>query len=63
MAKAKEIITKKQYSLTKLIDKSWNTNFLSVEKLIKPLDEDLLTFININGPIDIEKLLSYYKPN
>ncbi|MFX1374412.1 MAG: molybdenum cofactor guanylyltransferase [Promethearchaeota archaeon] len=39
----------KNYKLVNLIDKSWNINYISIEKLIKPLDKNLLSFININS--------------
>ncbi len=45
------------YKLTNLLNKKWKINYISVEKRIKPLDNNLLTFININGPIDIDKLM------
>jgi molybdopterin-guanine dinucleotide biosynthesis protein A len=55
--KAKQIIeAKKHFALTQLIDESWNINYISVEKELKPLDSDLLSLININSPIDIEKV-------
>ncbi len=60
--KAKKIIEEKRnYGLNKLIDKSWNINYISVEKELKPLDSNLLSLININSPIDIEKVKSQLK--
>jgi len=60
--KAKQIIEEKtHFGLTKLIDESWNINYLSVEKELKPLDSDLISLININSPIDIEKVKSKLK--
>ena len=58
---AEENIKKKEYKLTKLLDKNWNINYISVEESIQPLDEKLLTFINVNGPTDIKKLMKIYK--
>jgi molybdopterin-guanine dinucleotide biosynthesis protein A len=59
---AKKIIEKKEhYALDDLIDESWNINYISVKKELKPLDPNLLSLININGPIDIEKVKSELK--
>ena len=55
--KAKENIEKRNFKLTNLLDSNWNINYLSIEDLIKPLDDKLLTFININKPEDIETLI------
>lgn len=33
---------------------------VSVENEIQPLYENLLTFINVNSPIDLEKLIDVY---
>jgi len=60
--KSKEIIqSHKHYALTKLIDEKWNINYISVEKKLKEFDPKLLSFFNINGPIDIEKIKEEYK--
>ncbi len=61
--KAKEILTKENYGLYNFIDKNWRINFVSVEKSIQPLDKKLVSLININGPIDIAKLIKFYKQN
>lgn len=58
--KAKENIENRDLKLINLLDKNWKINHLSVENLIKPLDEKLLSFININKPEDIEKLIEIY---
>jgi len=58
--KAKENIGKRNFKLTNLLDSNWNINYLSIEDLIKPLDDKLLTFININKPEDIETLIKVY---
>ncbi len=46
----------KDYGLYDFINKSWKINYVSIEKSIQPLDENLVSLININGPIDIVKL-------
>ena len=58
---AKEILTTENYGLYNFIDKSWRINYVSVEKSIQPLDKNLVSLININGPIDLVKLLKLYK--
>ncbi|MCK4780985.1 MAG: molybdenum cofactor guanylyltransferase [Candidatus Lokiarchaeota archaeon] len=59
--KAKENMENSDYKLTNLLDKNWKINYLSIEELIKPLDQKLLTFININKFEDIETLKKLYK--
>jgi molybdopterin-guanine dinucleotide biosynthesis protein A len=59
--KAKEILMNENYGLLNLIDKNWNINYVPVEEKIQPVDQNLLSFINIKGPIDLVKLMKYYK--
>ncbi len=61
MERAKEILTTKNFGLLNLIDKNWRINYVSVEEKIQPLDPKLVSFLNINGPIDLLKVLKYYK--
>ena len=61
--KAKEILTKENYGLYNFIDRNWRINFVSVEKSIQPLDKNLVSLININGPIDLTKLIKFYTQN
>ena len=49
------------YKILKIIEENWNTNYISVDDDIQPLDNNLLTFINVNSPIDLEKLLEVYQ--
>ncbi len=56
LQKAKEILTNENYGLMNLIDKSWNINYVSVEEKIQPIDKNLVSLINIKGPIDLVKL-------
>jgi len=58
--RAKEILMNENYGLLNLIDKQWKINYVSVEQLIQPLDKNLVSLINIRGPIDISKLLKLY---
>lgn len=61
LKKARENLIKREFNLNHLLEETWNINFISVEDSIQPLDNNLLSLININGPVDIEKLLKFYK--
>ncbi len=52
----KENLKFMDYKLTNLVNSSWNTNYISIEKCLRPHDDKLLSFININTLEDIEKL-------
>jgi len=58
---AKKTIQEKNYALNNIIDKTWNINYISVEESIKPLDHNLVGLINVNGPIDLEKVIKLYQ--
>ncbi|MHA1525726.1 MAG: molybdenum cofactor guanylyltransferase [Promethearchaeota archaeon] len=49
------------YKMLKIIEENWNTNYISVDDDIQPLDNNFLTFINVNSPIDLEKLFEMYQ--
>jgi molybdopterin-guanine dinucleotide biosynthesis protein A len=53
---AKKNINKKTYKLSNLISAKWKINVVSIEKQIKPLDNDLLSLTNINEQSDLKKL-------
>ncbi len=55
--RAKQILITENYGINNFIDKSWNINYVSVENSIQPLDKKLVSLININGPIDLVKLI------
>lgn len=59
LRKAEDNLIKKEFNLNHLLDAKWKINYISVENAIQPLDEHLVSLININGPIDIEKLLKF----
>ncbi|MFX0033523.1 MAG: molybdenum cofactor guanylyltransferase [Candidatus Hodarchaeota archaeon] len=59
--KAKEILLTENYGLLNLIDKSWKINYISVEEKLQPLDKNLLSLLNIKGPIDLLKLTKLYQ--
>ncbi|MFW9948273.1 MAG: molybdenum cofactor guanylyltransferase [Promethearchaeota archaeon] len=59
--KAKEILTTENYGILNLIGENWNINYISVEEKIQPLDKNLLSLINIKGPIDLVKLTKLYQ--
>jgi molybdopterin-guanine dinucleotide biosynthesis protein A len=54
--RAEEKLLKNDFQLTNLADNKWKVNYLSIEDSIKPLDEDLVSFININTQEDLKKL-------
>jgi molybdopterin-guanine dinucleotide biosynthesis protein A len=58
---AKKTIQEKNYALNSIVDKTWNINYISVEESIKPLDQNLVGLINVNGPIDLEKVIKLYQ--
>ena len=58
---AEKSIQERNYALNKIIDESLNINYISVEESIKPLDQNLVSLINVNGPIDLEKVIKLYK--
>ncbi len=58
---AKKSIQEHNYALNKIIDESLNINYISVEESIKPLDQNLVSLINVNGPIDLEKVIKLYQ--
>jgi len=58
---AKNSIQERNYALNKIIDESLNINYISVEESIKPLDQNLVSLINVNGPVDLEKVIKLYQ--
>ncbi|TES99707.1 MAG: molybdenum cofactor guanylyltransferase [Promethearchaeota archaeon] len=58
---AKKSIQERNYALNKIIDESLNINYISVEESIKPLDQNLVSLINVNGPVDLEKVIKLYQ--
>ncbi|MFX1239063.1 MAG: molybdenum cofactor guanylyltransferase [Promethearchaeota archaeon] len=59
--RAKQILTTKNYGLVNFIDKNWIINYISVEKDIKPIDQNFISLMNINGPIDIYKIINLFQ--
>ena len=57
---AKKSIQEHNYALNKIIDESLDINYISVEEFIKPLDQNLVSLINVNTPIDLEKLIKLF---
>ena len=58
---AKKLIQEHNYALNKIIDESLNINYISVEESIKPLDQNLVSLINVNNPIDLEKVIKLFQ--
>ena len=54
--KAEENLKNRKYKLTNIIGDNWKIRFISIENSIKQFDQNLLTFLNINTPEDIELL-------
>ena len=54
--RSEEKLLKKEFQLTSLVENKWKIKFLSIEDSIKPFDEDLVSFININTQDDLERL-------
>lgn len=63
LIKLRENLKKNTYKLLNIIDKKWKINYVSIEDEIQPKDKNLLTFININNPLDIQKLMKLYQNN
>ncbi|MFX1592817.1 MAG: molybdenum cofactor guanylyltransferase [Promethearchaeota archaeon] len=59
--RAKEILITENYGLHNFIDKNWKINYISVENSIQKLDKNLVSLINIKGPIDLLKLIQLNK--
>ncbi|MFW9822860.1 MAG: molybdenum cofactor guanylyltransferase [Candidatus Thorarchaeota archaeon] len=59
--RAKEILIKENYGFINFIDSNWNIRYISVENSIRPLDKNLVSLININGPIDLIKIAKLYE--
>ncbi len=55
--KAQKNLNKKTYKLTNILDYNWKINYISVENSIQPFDKNLSSFIHINEPLDLEKLI------
>jgi len=60
LQRAKNNLIKKKFKLTNLIKSNWNMNYISIEKQIKLIDPDLLTFININRVEDLDNVKNYF---
>ncbi len=54
--RSKEKLLRKEFQLTSFADSKWKIKYLSIENSIKPLDKDLVSFININTQEDLKKL-------
>ena len=54
--RSEEKLLKKEFQLTSLAENKWKIKYLSIEDSIKPFDEDLVSFININTRDDLKRL-------
>jgi molybdopterin-guanine dinucleotide biosynthesis protein A len=57
----KKNLKSETYKLTSILNMDWSIKYISVEGEIQPLDEKLLTFLNINNHVDIDKLLEIHQ--
>ncbi|MFX1494308.1 MAG: molybdenum cofactor guanylyltransferase [Promethearchaeota archaeon] len=57
----KKNLENKQFKLNKLLDIKWKVKYISIENEIKPIDNKLLTFVNLNEVEDIKNLKKIYK--
>jgi molybdopterin-guanine dinucleotide biosynthesis protein A len=58
---AKNSIKNHSYKLSNLLRSTWEIKYIPIEKDIKALDEDLITFLNINEKLDLEKLRNVWE--
>ncbi len=58
--RAEVCMRNEQYKLIEILDDNWKINYIS-ESSFQAIDTNLISFININGPIDIEKLMEVYQ--
>ncbi|MFX1323713.1 MAG: molybdenum cofactor guanylyltransferase [Promethearchaeota archaeon] len=62
LKKASENFKLNNLRLSDLLDQNWNINYISIENSIKLIDRNLLTFLNVNTPQDVQNLMElYYK--
>ena len=59
--RAQNVLNTQNYGIFNVIDKKWNTNYVSVEDKIRPLDDNLVSLMNVNAPLDIMKLMKFFK--
>ena len=59
--RAKKILNTKNFGLINFIDKNWNISYVSIENSIQPKDNNLVSLININGPIDVYKVIKLFQ--
>lgn len=56
LIKAEKNLKEENYKLINLLDDDWKINYLSIEKIISSIDNELFSFININKQPDLKKL-------
>jgi molybdopterin-guanine dinucleotide biosynthesis protein A len=60
---SEENIKKSNYKLTQILSEKWKINYISIEKSIQAIDQQLITFKNINKSSDIEDLNAFKDAN
>ncbi|MFO8020424.1 MAG: molybdenum cofactor guanylyltransferase [Promethearchaeia archaeon] len=58
---ARENLLKGHYKLIKLLDSALKIKYISIEKEIQELDEDLQTFLNVNKKSDLKELRGLFQ--
>ena len=61
LRKIKKNLKNETFKLTNILNMDWRIKYISIEKEIQPLDGKLLTFLNINNHVDIDKLLEIHQ--
>jgi molybdopterin-guanine dinucleotide biosynthesis protein A len=56
---SKKNLENKEFKLNKLLDRKWKTKYISIENEIQSIDNNLLTFINLNKAEDIKNLKEF----
>ncbi|MGB5909584.1 MAG: molybdenum cofactor guanylyltransferase [Promethearchaeia archaeon] len=56
---SKKNLENEEFKLNKLLDRKWKTKYISIENEIQPIDNNLLTFINLNKAEDIKNLKEF----
>ena len=61
LQKIEENLKNETYKLSSILNMDWSIKYISIEEEIQPLDNKLLTFLNINNHVDIDKLLEIHQ--
>ena len=59
--KIEENLKNETYKVSRILNRDWSIKYISIEQEIQPLDDKLLSFLNINNHVDIDKLLELHQ--